>query len=116
MQQRVQALVRKYALDAQLDWRMSAEPFVTDAGSLTDAMQTAIKAVTGIHAALETGGGTSDGRFIAPTGAQVLEFGPLNATIHQVDERVSCDDLDSLSSIYEHLLEQLLGDTHSAST
>ena len=116
MQQRVQALVRKHALDAQLDWRMSAEPFLTDAGSLTDAMQTAIKAVTGIHAALETGGGTSDGRFIAPTGAQVLEFGPLNASIHQVDERVSCDDLDSLSSIYEHLLEQLLGDTRRAST
>lgn len=113
VQQRVQALVRKHALDAQLDWRMSAMPFITDAGSLTDAMQNAIKSVTGIRAALETSGGTSDGRFIAPTGAQVIEFGPLNATIHQIDERVSCDDLDSLSSIYEHLLEQLLGGSPS---
>jgi len=109
VQERVQTLITKHALNAQINWRLSAEPFMTQTGSLTEAMRQAINAVTGRTATLDTGGGTSDGRFIAPTGAQVIEFGPLNTTIHQVDERVNCNDLDSLSTIYEHLLGQLLG-------
>ena len=69
----------------------------------------AIRAETGLEPELSTGGGTSDGRFIAPTGAQVIEFGPLNATIHKIDECVSVGDLDRLSQIYEGILVRLLG-------
>jgi succinyl-diaminopimelate desuccinylase len=75
--------------------------FLTSAGELVEASQQAIKEVTGYDTELSTAGGTSDGRFIAPTGAQVLELGPLNKTIHQIDECVSVDDLDTLSDIYE---------------
>ena len=72
------------------------------------AARAAIRDVCGIDAELSTSGGTSDGRFIAPTGAQVLELGPLNATIHQIDEHVAIADLDTLSTLYERILEQLL--------
>jgi succinyl-diaminopimelate desuccinylase len=75
---------------------------------LLQATQQAIEAVCGHAPAINTAGGTSDGRFIAPTGAQVLELGPLNATIHKVNECVSIDDLDTLSAIYEAILERLL--------
>lgn len=68
----------------------------------------AVKTVTGYETTLSTSGGTSDGRFIAPTGAQVIELGPLNATIHQIDEHVSVADLDTLSAIYQQLLTELL--------
>ena len=74
---------------------MSGEPFLTEAGPLVDAAKASIKEVTGTEAELSTSGGTSDGRFIAPTGAQVLELGPLNATIHQINEHVSVKDLDA---------------------
>ena len=94
---------------SELSWKDSARPFITSPGTLTDAVQQAITRETGVSATLDTGGGTSDGRFIAPTGAQVIEFGPINATIHQVDECVSCTDIDALSRIYESVLQQLLG-------
>lgn len=106
---RVLTLCRQYQLDIKIDWNDSAHPFITSPGSLTDAVQRAIKKETGINADMNTAGGTSDGRFIAPTGAQVLEFGPINATIHQIDERVSCADIDALTRIYESVLIQLLG-------
>ncbi|MBX2837222.1 MAG: succinyl-diaminopimelate desuccinylase [Gammaproteobacteria bacterium] len=108
IQSRVEALIEKHDLDANLQWRTSAQPFITEAGSLTNAMRSAIKKITGMDAALETSGGVSDGRFIAPTGAQVIEFGPLNDTIHAVNECVSCRDLDQLTDIYEELLVHLL--------
>ena len=73
-----------------------------------DAVCAAVKSVQGIDTELSTAGGTSDGRFIAPTGAQVVELGPLNATIHKIDECVAADDLDKLSSMYERMLEELL--------
>ena len=73
-----------------------------------NAAKTAIKNVTGIETELSTSGGTSDGRFIAPTGAQVLELGVLNATIHQINEHVNVDELDPLTDIYEQILENLL--------
>ena len=82
--------------------------FLAPRGELVDAARQAIKLVAGIETELSTAGGTSDGRFIAPTGAQVLELGPLNATIHQVDECVAVDDLDRLSAMYEKVLEHLL--------
>lgn len=108
LQQRVEALLDQYGLNYDLSWDLSGKPFRTASGALVDAVKIAIKMVTGDETELSTSGGTSDGRFIAPTGAQVVELGPLNATIHQVDECVSVTDLDTLSEIYETLLDQLL--------
>jgi len=91
-----------------LDWNVSGMPFFTAPGDLSAAALEAIRVETGQHAELSTNGGTSDGRFIAPTGAQVIELGPLNATIHQVNERIAVTDLEILSRIYHTLLHQLL--------
>jgi len=104
----VHDILDKYELNYELKWRLSGNPFITPRGELVSAATDSIKSVTGVDAELSTSGGTSDGRFIAPTGAQVLELGPLNATIHQINECVSCDDLDKLSAIYEGILNQLL--------
>ncbi len=93
-----------------IDWKLSGQPFLTPEGKLVSACQHAIKKVTGTDATLSTSGGTSDGRFIAPTGAQVVELGVRNATIHQVDEKVEVDDLGRLAQIYEGILEKLLLD------
>ena len=105
---RVETLLDRHALDYDIEWTLSGLPFLTPRGELVEAAQKAISAVAGINTELSTAGGTSDGRFIAPTGAQVLELGPLNATIHQVDECVGIADLDRLSSMYEQILENLL--------
>ena len=91
-----------------LEWSLSGPPFFTPPGDLVAATVAAIRAETGLEPALSTSGGTSDGRFIAPTGAQVIELGPLNATIHQVNERVAVADLEKLSRIYQGVLERLL--------
>lgn len=108
IKQRVHEVLDSHALNYELDWNLSGEPFLTEAGPLVDAAVKAIRQVKGIETELSTSGGTSDGRFIAPTGAQVLELGPLNATIHQIDEQVSVADLDDLSTIYEAILIELL--------
>jgi succinyl-diaminopimelate desuccinylase len=92
-----------------LEWRLSGPPFFTAPGELVSAVVAAIRAETGQEPALSTSGGTSDGRFIAPTGAEVIEFGPLNATIHKIDECIPIADLERLSRIYEGILMQLLG-------
>ncbi|EXJ13857.1 succinyl-diaminopimelate desuccinylase [Imhoffiella purpurea] len=92
----------------ELRWRLSGNPFLTPAGALVEASRAAIAEVCGIETQLSTSGGTSDGRFIAPTGAQVLELGPLNASIHQIDEWVGVQELDRLSAIYRGILERLL--------
>ncbi|WP_166252180.1 succinyl-diaminopimelate desuccinylase [Marinobacter salicampi] len=105
---RVQAILENHGLRYDLQWHLSGEPFLTAEGALVEAAQTAIRAVTGRETVLSTAGGTSDGRFIAPTGAQVLELGPLNATIHKIDECVKAEDLDTLSQIYERMLRELL--------
>ncbi|WP_289115952.1 succinyl-diaminopimelate desuccinylase [uncultured Psychrobacter sp.] len=91
-----------------IQWKLSGQPFLTPEGKLVSACQNAIKSVTGTDTTLSTSGGTSDGRFIAPTGAQVVELGVRNATIHQVDEKVEVDDLGKLAQIYEGILENLL--------
>ncbi len=109
LRQRVEAILDAYGFEYELEWTLSGQPFLTPAGRLVDAARSAIREVTGIEAQLSTSGGTSDGRFIAPTGAQVLELGPLNATIHKIDETVSVEDLEQLSSIYEQILINLLG-------
>lgn len=108
LQQRSEAILDKHGFDYDIEWSLSGQPFLTDRGPLVEAAVDAIKAVTGRDTELSTAGGTSDGRFIAPTGAQVLELGPCNATIHQVNEHVSADDLNTLTTIYERMLEQLL--------
>jgi succinyl-diaminopimelate desuccinylase len=107
LQQRVQALLDKYGLDYQLDWILNGLPFLTDKGSLVDAVVGAVEQVQGFSPRLETTGGTSDGRFIAPTGAQVVELGPCNATIHKVNECVSIHDLTLLADMYQALLHHL---------
>ena len=108
LRQTVHTILDSYNLDYDLQWRLSGNPFITPRGELVNAASEAIKDIIGIETELSTSGGTSDGRFIAPTGAQVLELGPLNATIHQINECVSCDDIDKLSLIYEGILEHLL--------
>lgn len=108
LKQRVIETLDKHQLNYSIDWTLSGLPFLTPVGELVNAARTAIKNVTGVETELSTSGGTSDGRFIAPTGAQVLELGVLNATIHQINEHVNVDDLEPLAEIYEQILEQLL--------
>jgi succinyl-diaminopimelate desuccinylase len=104
----VEKLLNSHSFDYEIDWVLSGYPFLTSKGELVDAAQQSIFDITGIKTELSTAGGTSDGRFIAPTGSQVIEFGPLNATIHKVNECVGTQDLDNLSLIYEKILEKLL--------
>ncbi|EKE76203.1 succinyl-diaminopimelate desuccinylase [Gallaecimonas xiamenensis 3-C-1] len=105
---RVTGLLDAHGLDYDLHWKLNGEPFLTGSGPLLGAVQLAIEEVTGQPTRLETSGGTSDGRFIAPTGAQVVELGPVNTTIHKVNECTKVDELDKLALIYERLLERLL--------
>ncbi|MEE4379862.1 MAG: succinyl-diaminopimelate desuccinylase [Candidatus Competibacteraceae bacterium] len=118
LQERVQRLIDTELLNEEvksgrvfhydLDWTLGGQPYLTEASTLVDATVAAIRETLGVVAQISTSGGTSDGRFIAPAGAQVVELGPLNATIHQIDERVSVDDLDRLSQVYEDVLVRLL--------
>jgi succinyl-diaminopimelate desuccinylase len=110
LREKVEALLQRHGLDYDLEWSLSGNPFLTEGGALLEATGKAIEAICGYSPEVNTAGGTSDGRFIAPTGAQVLELGPLNSTIHKVNECVSVTDLDSLSSIYEEILARLLLD------
>ena len=104
----VKAIFSKHDVDVDITWTLNGQPFLTDSGELVKAAQHAIKTVTGQNTELSTAGGTSDGRFIAPTGAQVIELGPVNATIHKINECVSASDLETLTDMYEHILINLL--------
>ncbi len=108
LQARTEAILAAHGLDYRIDWQLSGQPFLTPAGALVDAVAGGIRDVTGAAPQLSTAGGTSDGRFIAPTGAQVVELGPVNASIHKVDEHVAVDDLPRLATIYRRVLERLL--------
>jgi succinyl-diaminopimelate desuccinylase len=108
LQARIQDILSRHALDYALDWNLSGQPFLTEPGALVTAVSSAIRDVTGLETELSTSGGTSDGRFIAPTGSQVVELGPANATIHQVNENVNIDHLEKLSLVYEKVLEIML--------
>lgn len=108
LQQRTEAILDKHGLDYALEWNLSGQPFLTSEGPLVEAAQNAIRRVTGRDTVLSTAGGTSDGRFIAPTGAQVVELGPVNATIHKVDECVNAEDLNQLSAMYQAMMDDLL--------
>ena len=106
--QRVDELLKKHRLEYDIDWNLSGLPFITETGPLLDAARTAIREVQGIETEMSTAGGTSDGRFIAPTGTQVLELGPINASIHKINEHVRVSDLEALTRIYRKMLENLL--------
>jgi succinyl-diaminopimelate desuccinylase len=104
---RTEALLDAHGLTYELAWTLNGAPFLTAEGALVNATVKGVEAVTGERPTLSTSGGTSDGRFIATLGAQVVELGPLNDTIHKVNERIRADDLDTLSRIYETTLEAL---------
>ncbi|MES2721156.1 MAG: succinyl-diaminopimelate desuccinylase [Pseudomonadota bacterium] len=108
LRERTEAVLSRHDLTYTLNWKLSGQPFLTPRGNLVDAAVKAIRSVTGRETELSTSGGTSDGRFIAPTGAQVVELGPVNKTIHQINECVAADDLDTLTDIYTQLLKNLL--------
>ncbi len=108
LQHRVAAILDKHQLDWHVDWALSGLPFLTEPGALLDAVSSSIKDITGRETQASTSGGTSDGRFIATLGSQVVELGPVNATIHQVNERVLASDLDVLTEIYYQTLIKLL--------
>jgi succinyl-diaminopimelate desuccinylase len=105
---RVENILNNHNVDYDIKWTYNGSPFITQPGSLTDAASQAIKTVTGLTTELSTSGGTSDARFIAPTGAQVVELGPSNKTIHKINESVNIDDLETLVKIYQVTLENLL--------
>ena len=108
IKQRVESILHAHQLDFSIDWNLSGLPFLTAEGALVEATKYAIKQVTGFDTELSTAGGTSDGRFIAPTGTQVVELGPVNESIHKLNENVKVDEIDTLSAIYQKILESLL--------
>ncbi len=108
LKQKVKDIFDAHDIDYQLDWHLSGEPFLTSEGKLTDAASQAVMEHTGSEPELSTGGGTSDGRFISPAGADVIELGPVNASIHKVNEHVRVDDVLLLSRIYQRILEIML--------
>ena len=108
LRQSIAELLNSYGLEYNLEWLPASQPFLTQSGKLLDAVQQAIVEVCGVNTETDTGGGTSDGRFIAPTGAEVVELGPVNATIHKVNECVRSADLETLSVLYENILTRLL--------
>lgn len=108
LQERVRGILDRHGLDYELQWTLSGLPFLTEPGELLDGVAAAIRQVTGRETQPSTSGGTSDGRFIATMGTQVVELGPVNATIHQLNEHVSASDLDTLTEIYFTTLQRLL--------
>jgi succinyl-diaminopimelate desuccinylase len=110
LRERVERILDRHKLDYALDWNLSGEPFLCPAGgALRDTVVSVCRDLCGVEPEQSTGGGTSDGRFIAPLGAEVVELGPVNATIHKVDECVAVADLDKLPSLYRAICERLLG-------
>jgi len=108
LQARVESLLARHGLDFHIAWSLSGRPFLTRPGRLLDALAAAIHAVTGVHTELSTSGGTSDGRFIASICPEVVEFGPLNASIHKIDEHTAVADLGPLKEVYRRTLEGLV--------
>ena len=107
LRQRTEAILRKHELEYELHWDLSGEPFLTHAGALRRAVEAAFEDICGIVPLADTGGGTSDARFIAPLGAEVVEAGPVNASIHKIDESVALDELETLPRLYRRIIEHL---------
>ena len=108
LRERTEAILQKHGLKYRLDWSLSGQPFLTRPGALVEAVVAAIRTVATVDTELSTAGGTSDGRFIAPTGAQVVELGPVNASIHKIDEHTHIGQLEQLSRMYQVILHTLL--------
>jgi succinyl-diaminopimelate desuccinylase len=108
LRERTAAILDRHALGYHIDWQLSGQPFLTDRGALVDAAIASVTQVAGAAPELSTAGGTSDGRFIAPTGAQVVELGPVNASIHKLNEEVRVADLPRLAAMYRGIIERLL--------
>lgn len=108
LQQRVTTILEKHNLTFDLKWDLSGQPFLTQKGKLLTAAQQSIREITGLETALSTGGGTSDGRFIAPTGAEVIELGPRNNSVHQVNEHIDLAELEVLKNIYYGILRLII--------
>ncbi|MCR4302478.1 MAG: succinyl-diaminopimelate desuccinylase, partial [Sulfuricaulis sp.] len=108
LRHRVEEILKRHGVEHQLQWVLSGQPFLTRGTALIEAVRAAVKQELGMDAELSTGGGTSDGRFIAPTGAEVVEIGPLNRTIHQIDECIAVEDIGRLACVYRRILENLL--------
>lgn len=108
LQAHVEGILNELGIEYEAEWRLAGEPFVTAPGKLTDTVLAAIHEVTGVRGELSTSGGTSDGRFIAPHGIDVVEIGPLNHTIHKVNEEIRIDDIPRLEEIYLRILQKLL--------
>ena len=108
LKNRVEDALQRHGIRYSIEWRPMGEPFLTQPGKLSNVVQDAVEKITGLRPRLDTGGGTSDGRFIAPTGAEVIEFGPLNASIHKIDECIAVADLEPLIMIYRGIAERLL--------
>jgi len=111
IQQRTQAIVDQFDIECTLNWTLSGKPFYSEPGALTQAVRNTIRTRLDIDTECSTGGGTSDGRFIAPYGSEVVELGPINASIHRIDEQVSVDDLERLAVLYQDILERVLLNT-----
>jgi succinyl-diaminopimelate desuccinylase len=109
LQARTEAILKRHGLDCAVEWNLSGEPFHSPAGGkLREAVITACREICGIEPEASTGGGTSDGRFLAPLGAEVVEIGPVNATIHKIDECVAIDDLERLPAVYLDIIERMM--------
>lgn len=108
LRDRTEAILDRYPIEYEVEWNLSGQPFLTAKGDLVEAALKSISKITGLDSELSTAGGTSDGRFIAPMGTQVVELGPINESIHRVDENVSIADLDVLTAIYQNILQELL--------
>ncbi|MEK7716554.1 MAG: succinyl-diaminopimelate desuccinylase, partial [Pseudomonadota bacterium] len=107
LRHRVEEILQRHGVNHQTQWILSGQPFLTRGTALIDSVRRAVKEELGVEANPSTSGGTSDGRFIAPTGTEVVELGPLNRTIHQIDECIAVDDLGRLSRVYRRILENL---------
>lgn len=108
LKKQTEDIINKHSVTFDIEWSTPGDPFLTPAAKLSDAVSSAIKKVTSINPVLSTSGGTSDGRFIAKTGCEVLEFGPINESIHKVNEHTNIIDLDNLSKTYQHCLSKIL--------
>ncbi len=108
LQQRCEQLISELGVNATIEWNLSGEPFLSKHGRLTEAVVAAIKRHNGLDTELSTGGGTSDGRFIAPSGTEVVELGPVNSSIHQIDEHVDVSELEHLVKLYQDIIERVL--------